>query len=61
MKQADLSLLPEYLTTRRWFAGKAWPVKHVSLVDSATLQASGRPDFVLGVIEVAYTLGKPER
>ncbi len=61
MKRVDLSILPEYLKSRRWFAGKAWPIKSTSVIDHASLATTGRTDFTLGVIEVTYELGKPER
>ncbi len=58
--QADLTQLPEYLKTRRWFSGKAWPIKDVSLVDHVDLEAAGR-SFALAIVEVRYELGAPER
>lgn len=58
--QPDLTQLPTFLQTRRWFAGKAWPIKNVSLVDHAHLTAEGSP-YTLAVVEVVYALGSPER
>jgi trehalose synthase-fused probable maltokinase len=56
----DLTKLPEFLKQQRWFAGKAWPIKSVSVVDHATL-ASGSCAFSLAIVEVLYELGKSER
>ncbi|MDC0706893.1 phosphotransferase [Stigmatella sp. ncwal1] len=60
MTPVDLTKLPEYLKHQRWFAGKAWPIKSVSVVDHVTLD-SGPCAFSLAVVEVAYELGHPER
>jgi maltokinase len=57
----DLTKLPEYLKHQRWFAGKAWPIKSVSVVDHVTLEAEGPCAFSLAVVEVTYELGQPER
>lgn len=57
----DLTKLPDWLRSQRWFAGKAWPIKSVSVVDHATLEAGARQPFVLAVVEVVYKLGTPER
>ncbi|MCE9671167.1 phosphotransferase [Myxococcus stipitatus] len=60
MTTLDLTKLPEYLKHQRWFAGKAWPIKHVTVVDHTTLQ--GTPcGMSLAVVEVVYGLGQPER
>ncbi|WP_224363015.1 phosphotransferase [Hyalangium versicolor] len=56
----DLAKLPEYLKHQRWFSGKAWPIKSVSVVDHATLDF-GSCAFSLAVVEVLYELGKSER
>jgi maltokinase len=56
----DLTKLPEYLKQQRWFSGKAWPIKSVSVVDHATLE-SGPCAFSLAIAEVVYELGHPER
>lgn len=60
MKRVDLTVLPEYLQSRRWFAGKAWPIKRISVIDHASVEIAGRAGFTLGVIEVVYELGSPE-
>ncbi|ADO71951.1 maltokinase N-terminal cap-like domain-containing protein [Stigmatella aurantiaca] len=60
MTPVDLTKLPEYLKHQRWFAGKAWPIKSVSVVDHVTLD-SGSCAFSLAVVEVVYELGQPER
>jgi trehalose synthase-fused probable maltokinase len=56
----DLTKLPDYLKHQRWFSGKAWPIKHVSVVDHAAM-AFGPCSFTLAVVEVVYELGHPER
>lgn len=58
--EAHLSQLPEYLQTRRWFAGKAWPIKQARLIDHVDLEARGR-SFTVAVVEILYELGAPER
>ncbi|MFZ5471877.1 MAG: phosphotransferase [Myxococcota bacterium] len=60
MKHTDLTQLPDYLRSCRWFAGKAWPIKKVSVADHAQVETR-RGSFTLGVIDVAYELGNPER
>lgn len=59
----DLMKLPEYLKAQRWFAGKAWPIKHVEIVDHAEIPGARLKDgpAVLAVLEVRYELGHPER
>jgi len=64
MKGIDLSKLPDFLVAQRWFGGKAWPIKHVEVLDHAELpsaEGGGAPVAVLAVIEVRYELGTPER
>lgn len=69
MIQVDLSQVPEYLQSRRWFGGKAWPIKQVAIVDHVPFelthpqarQAKSAEAFVLAVVEVTYELGTPER
>ena len=56
----DLTKLPDYLKQQRWFSGKAWPIKSVSVVDHATLDF-GACSFTLAIVEVLYELGHPER
>ena len=56
----DLTKLPDYLKQQRWFSGKAWPIKSVSVVDHATLDF-GPCAFSLAIVEVLYELGNPER
>jgi maltokinase len=56
----DLTKLPDYLKQQRWFSGKAWPIKSVSVVDHTTLDL-GTCSFSLAVVEVLYELGHPER
>lgn len=60
MTPVDLTRLPEYLKQQRWFAGKAWPIKSVGVVDHATLDF-GPCAFSLAIVEVLYELGKSER
>ncbi|WP_224248166.1 phosphotransferase [Hyalangium gracile] len=60
MTPVDLTKLPEYLKQQRWFSGKAWPIKSVSVVDHATLDF-GPCAFSLAIVEVLYELGKSER
>ncbi|MDQ3266268.1 MAG: phosphotransferase [Myxococcota bacterium] len=59
----DLTKLPEYLQAQRWFAGKAWPIKRVELVDTAEIPGAVLRDgpAMLAVLEVLYELGHPER
>ncbi|HYO54020.1 maltokinase N-terminal cap-like domain-containing protein [Archangium sp.] len=57
----DLTRLPDYLRNQRWFAGKAWPIKSVSVVDHARVDLPGGRDFTLAVVEVIYELGHPDR
>jgi maltokinase len=62
VKNADLTELPKFLQSRRWFAGKAWPIKHVAIIDFATLDTpKERGRFTVGIVEVTYELGSPER
>jgi maltokinase len=60
MTPVDLTRLPEYLKQQRWFAGKAWPIKSVGVIDHATLDF-GPCAFTLAIVEVLYELGKSER
>ena len=60
MMTLDLTKLPDYLKHQRWFSGKAWPIKHVSVVDHAAMDF-GPCAFTLAVVEVVYELGHPER
>ncbi|QRO02222.1 phosphotransferase [Archangium violaceum] len=57
----DLTKLPDYLRNQRWFAGKAWPIKSVSVVDHVSLDLPGGRAFTLAVVEVHYELGHPTR
>ncbi|WP_434391013.1 phosphotransferase [Melittangium boletus] len=57
----DLTKLPDFLRSQRWFAGKAWPIKSVSTLDNATVELPGGRTFTLAVLEVIYELGSPER
>ncbi|MCY1078410.1 phosphotransferase [Archangium lansingense] len=57
----DLTKLPDYLRNQRWFAGKAWPIKSVSVMDHARIELPGGRDFTLAVVEVLYELGHPDR
>ena len=62
MKHADLSLLPEYLKSRRWFAGKAWPIKRTTVIDSATLGAFWTvltPSMIIGAASVTTPAATP--
>lgn len=60
MTPVDLTRLPEYLKQQRWFSGKAWPIKSVSVMDHATMDF-GPCAFSLAIVEVLYELGKSER
>ncbi|MBN1205073.1 MAG: phosphotransferase [Myxococcaceae bacterium] len=60
MTPVDLTRLPDYLKQQRWFSGKAWPIKAVSVLDHATLDF-GPCAFSLAIVEVVYELGHPER
>ncbi|WP_426752115.1 maltokinase N-terminal cap-like domain-containing protein [Myxococcus sp. Y35] len=60
MNSLDLTKLPDYLKHQRWFSGKAWPIKHVTVMDHATIESGGCA-FSLAVVEVVYELGSPER
>lgn len=60
MTPVDLTQLPEYLKQQRWFSGKAWPIKSVSVLDHVTLDF-GPCAFSLAIVEVLYELGKSER
>lgn len=57
----DLSKLPDHLRAQRWFAGKAWPIKSVSVVDNASMALPDGRTFTLAVVEVVYELGHPTR
>ncbi len=57
----DLTKLPDYLRNQRWFAGKAWPIKSVSVVDHAVVEMPSGRNFMLAVVEVLYELGHPDR
>ncbi|WP_370458829.1 sugar phosphotransferase [Aggregicoccus sp. 17bor-14] len=56
----NLTKVPEYLRQQRWFGGKAWPIKSVSVVDHASVDIPGRA-FLIAIVEVLYELGHPER
>jgi maltokinase len=56
----DLTKLPDFLKAQRWFAGKAWPIKTVSVADHVNVEL-GDCSFTLAIIEVVYELGQPER
>lgn len=60
MTPLDLTKLPDFLKAQRWFAGKAWPIKSVSVADHVNLDLDTCA-FTLAIIEVAYELGQPER
>ncbi len=60
MTQVDLSKVPAYLQSRRWFGGKAWPIKQVTIVDHVPFE-TGAVQAVLAVVEVTYELGSAER
>ncbi len=57
----DLTRLPDYLRGQRWFAGKAWPIKSVSVVDHVNLDVPGGRSLTLAVVEVLYERGQPDR
>jgi maltokinase len=56
MMAIDRARLPDFLRTRRWFGGKASPVKHVEVIEQVDLGG-----YTLVVLEVVYELGLPER
>jgi maltokinase len=56
----NLALVPDYLRQQRWFAGKAWPIREVAVLDHVVVPRPGREPFVLAVVEVTYELGAPE-
>ncbi|HEX8698650.1 MAG TPA: sugar phosphotransferase, partial [Myxococcaceae bacterium] len=60
MTPVDLTKLPDYLKQQRWFSGKAWPIKSVSVVDHTNMDF-GPCSFSLAIVEVQYELGHPER
>jgi maltokinase len=62
----DVTKIPDYLRSRRWFGGKAWPIRSVQVLDHALIGRDGHPSgqeaqYVLAVAEVLYELGTPER
>ena len=61
----DLSRLPDYLRNQRWFAGKAWPIKSVSVVDHAivpTLRNRGLGTAIMrALMDEAAAAGIPVR
>ena len=64
MNPVELAHLPEYLKSRRWFGGKAWPIKQVSLVDNVHFdptEGASDQNLALAVAEVQYDLGSAER
>ena len=66
MIRVDLSKIPDFLLTRRWFGGKGLPIKTVEVVDHANITAEGQgaapgEGFILAVIELAYAVGTRER
>src|SRR6478609_4904634 len=64
MHRVDLNKLPEYLKKQRWFGGKAFPITNIAVADSALLHAASDRsprDFVMGLVEVTYAMGRPER
>lgn len=60
MTSLDLTKLPDFLKSQRWFAGKAWPIKSVNVVEHVPMQL-GSCSYTLAVVEVLYELGHPER
>ena len=56
MMAIDKARLPEFLHSRRWFGGKASPVKNVEVIEQIELGS-----YTLMVLEVVYELGLPER
>ncbi len=60
MNTIDVTRLPEFLMSRRWFGGKSVPITRVQVLDHVEL---GRGDrrFTLAVLEVIYALGHPDR
>jgi maltokinase len=60
MSTIDVSRLPEFLRSRRWFGGKGVPISRVQVLDQVEL-GQGAHAFTLAVLEVIYELGHPER
>jgi maltokinase len=62
MKAIELSKLPEYLRSQRWFGSKGKPIKQVSVLDHSEVAIEGQPSpFLIAVVQVSYELGPPER
>src|ERR1700694_181632 len=62
MKAIELSKLPEYLRSQRWFGSKGKPIKQVSVLDHSEMAIEGQPNpFLIAVVQVNYELGPPER
>ena len=59
-RQALVSILPDYLRSRRWFGGKARRIKTVSIAETIPMQASELTAQLL-VLQVDYTDGDPDR
>ena len=60
MSTIDVSKLPEFLRSRRWFGGKGVPIERVQVLDHVDL-GEGDYQFTLAVLEVIYQLGNPDR
>jgi maltokinase len=52
----DAGRLADFLRGRRWFGGKASPIKNIHVIEQAQLGG-----YTLAVLEVVYELGHPER
>ena len=60
-KRALEKYLPRFLTTRRWFGGKAKPIRSVSIADVIPLElADEGPEVYLALLRVAYIQDEPE-
>lgn len=58
-KPALEALLPEYLLNRRWFGGKAQPIRSVTIAQTLPIPQDF-PQAFLTLIRVEYEEGKPE-
>jgi len=62
MNRIDLTQIPTYLKAQRWFGGKAWPIKQVSVRDQVPVRLGDDDEgALLVIVDVTYELGQPER
>jgi len=60
-KAALEAILPYYLKARRWFGGKAQPIRSVDILEAIPIvQARRRPQFYAALLKVHYFEGEPE-